>query len=510
MSLSSKLDLLLVTPPSRAKVYQSLSNDLAATEPPVWAGLIAKFMLDRGFNVKMLDAEARALSFEQTADEIVREEALLTVFVIYGQQPSASTQCMPAGRAVCEMVNEKNGDLLTLVMGTHSSAIPEKTLQEEPYDFVCEGEGPYTILRLVEELKSSRLAPKLENVPGLVYEFEGGTKRNPTAGKIKDLDQELPRQAWELLDMSLYRAHNWQCFDDLSKRQSYASLQTSLGCPYKCTFCCINAPFGGAGIRFWSPENIISQIDVLVQQYGVKNIKIPDELFVLNRGHVIGICEKIIERGYDLNIWCYTRVDTIQDDFMETMRKAGIRWLGVGIESANKSVRKDVQKGRFEDIDIKAVVAKVRAHGFYVAANYIFGLPEDDYASMQQTLDMAMDLNTEWANFYSAMAYPGSQLYTMAVQGKWLLPDSWLGFSQHAYETLPLPTKHLSGPEVLAFRDVAFGRYFSNPAYISQIRSKFGEPVVEHLKFMLDHKLERKFKPESTMKARAEGPGLQL
>jgi anaerobic magnesium-protoporphyrin IX monomethyl ester cyclase len=381
------------------------------------------------------------------------------------------------------------------VMGTHSSALPERTRHEEPYTYVCQGEGPLTVLRLVEELRRSRLEPKLENVPGLTYKQAGQITTTLPAAKLKDLDKELPAQAWELLDMSLYRAHNWHCFDHIDQRQPYASLQTSLGCPYRCTFCCINAPFGGAGIRFWSPENIIGQIDTLVNKYGVKNIKIPDELFVLNRPHVTGICEKIIERGYDLNIWCYARVDTIQDDFLEIMRRAGIRWLGVGIESANKEVRQDVQKGRFEDVDIKAVVNRVRSQGFYVAANYIFGLPEDDYASMQQTLDMAIDLNTEWANFYSAMAYPGSQLYKMAVDGQWALPDSWLGFSQHAYETLPLPTKHLTGPEVLAFRDQAFGKYFANPAYMQMIGDKFGQPVVEHLRFMLGHKLERKYKP---------------
>ena len=93
--------------------------------------------------------------------------------------------------------------------------------------------------------------------------------------KIKNLDIELPRQALEMLDMTKYRAHNWHCFDDLNSRNSYASLQTSLGCPYKCSFCCINAPFGGAGIRYWSSENVLKQIDEMVLKYGVKNIKIP-------------------------------------------------------------------------------------------------------------------------------------------------------------------------------------------------------------------------------------------
>ena len=123
--------------------------------------------------------------------------------------------------------------------------------------------------------------------------------------------------------MSKYKAHNWHTFYDLESRNSYASLQTSLGCPFKCTFCCINAPFESNQIRFWSPDNVINQIDELVNKYNIKNIKIPDEMFVLNTKQVISICDKIIERNYDLNFWAYARIDTLQNpNMLEKMKKA--------------------------------------------------------------------------------------------------------------------------------------------------------------------------------------------
>jgi anaerobic magnesium-protoporphyrin IX monomethyl ester cyclase len=135
----------------------------------------------------------------------------------------------------------------------------------------------------------------------------------------------------------------------------------------------------------------------------------------------------------------------------------------------------------------------VRAAGINVIANYIFGLPEDDLESMQATLDLALELNCEFANFYSAMAYPGSQLYTLAIQQAWPLPEKWSGYSQHSYDTLPLPTKHLSGPEVLRFRDHAFQFYFSNPKYLDMIAAKFGDGTAEEIKRMSSHWLERKY-----------------
>jgi anaerobic magnesium-protoporphyrin IX monomethyl ester cyclase len=493
--MNRKPDILLVTPPSRDTVFQDLGKNLTAIEPPVWSTLMATFFRRVGISVEILDAEAESLGFDATARRIIDTQALLTVFVIYGHQPSASTQCMPAGKAVGEKVRMGAPNLKMLVMGTHASALPERTLVEEPYDFVCAGEGPETVFKLVETLKVGN--GQFSSVPGLWYWDAGVVCSNPSAGNLEQLDRDIPGQAWDLLDMSRYRAHNWHCFDHIENRQPYASLQTSLGCPYKCSFCCINAPFGGPGIRYWSPELIVDQIDLLVNKYSVKNIKIPDEMFVLNEQHVMGICDLIIERGYDLNIWAYARIDTVKDRYLEKLKRAGFNWLALGVESGSKFVRDGVEKGRFNDLDIVKTTKKIQEHGIYIIANYIFGLPDDTTESMQETLDLALEINAEWANFYCAMAYPGSPLYERAKSMNLPLPDDkkgpgWIGYSQHGYDSLPLPTDTLSGQEVLDFRDKAFDKYFSDPSFLAMIREKFGQSVVDHIQGMMSVKLKRR------------------
>jgi anaerobic magnesium-protoporphyrin IX monomethyl ester cyclase len=493
--MSQKPEVLLVTPPSRDTVFQDLGKSLVAIEPPVWSTLMAEFLRQKGISVEIFDAEAESLGFDATARRVIDTHALLTVFVIYGHQPSASTQCMPAGRAVCERICAEDPLLKTMVMGTHASALPRRTLKEEPYKFVCSGEGPQTVQRLVEVLKSGQ--DQYKNVPGLWYWHNGEICSTKNAENISNLDKEIPGQAWDLLDMSLYRAHNWHCFDHINQRQPYASLQTSLGCPYKCSFCCINAPFGGAGIRYWSPSLIVDQIDLLVNKYGVKNIKIPDEMFVLSEQHVMGICDLIIERGYNLNIWAYARIDTVKDRYLEKLKRAGFNWLALGIESGSQFVRDGVEKGRFGGLDIVKTTNKIKEHGIYIIANYIFGLPDDTTESMQETLDLAQAINAEWANFYCAMAYPGSPLYDRAKKMNLSLPDDaegpgWIGYSQHGYDSLPLPTETLSGQDVLDFRDSAFVRYFSDSSFLSMTRNKFGQPVVDHIQSMLRVKLKRK------------------
>jgi len=500
MAHKTDLDLLLINPSSRTQVYQSLGKTLAAIESPVWAGLIASFCRARGLSVAILDAEAEGLTPEQVVIRVKEMRPLLVAVVVYGHQPSASTQNMTASHAVCSALKSSIPETKSLLVGGHVAALPERTMKEEPVDFVAGGEGLYTIVELIEALRSSQ--PNFSQVRGLWYRDGAGIRRNNAAPLVGDLDGEIPAISWDLLPMQKYRAHNWHCFGDL-KREPYAALYTTLGCPYHCTFCCIQSPFkegeSQSGYkqtvntyRYWSPRSVIAQIDTLVQQYGVRNIKIADEMFVLNPSHVRSICDLIIERGYDLNIWAYARVDTVRDDMVDKLKRAGFNWIALGIEAASERVRDGVQKG-FDQNDVFRTVEKVRAAGINVIGNYIFGLPEDDMDSMQATLDLALELNCEFANFYSTMAYPGSTLYQIALESGWPLPESWSGYSQHSVDTLPLPTKYISAAQVLRFRDHAFHAYFSSPAYLEMIRSKFGDQTVDHIRGMTSHQLVRRY-----------------
>jgi radical SAM superfamily enzyme YgiQ (UPF0313 family) len=499
MTTKKQLDLVLVNPANQKRIYQSLSTKMTAIEPPVWAGLMATFIRNRGFSVEIIDAGADNLSPAETAECVAAMDPVLTAVVVYGHQPSASTQVMPGASAVCTAIKEIRPDLTLMLVGGHVAALPERTLREESVDFVGGGEGLYTMLELLQALKAN--VADFSKVPDLWYwDDDHHVRMTYPAPLLKNLNEEMPGIAWDMLPMEKYRAHNWHCFGHL-QREPYAAIYTTLGCPYHCSFCCIQAPFKSGekvigftedvnSYRFWSPHKVIEQIDLLVNKYGVKNIKIADEMFVLNKRHVVGICDLIIERGYDLNIWAYTRIDTVKNGMIDKMKQAGINWLAFGIEAANARVRDEVQKGVNQD-DIAAIIDKVRAAGINVIGNYIFGLPEDDLETMQQTLDMAIELNCEFANFYSAMAYPGSELYDKAIREGWKLPETWAGYSQHAVDTLPLPTKYLSASEVLRFRDNAFQIYYNNPAYLNMITQKFGSETTQHIQDMTSYKLER-------------------
>ena len=177
---------------------------------------------------------------------------------------------------------------------------------------------------------------------------------------------------------------------------------------------------------------------------------------------------------------------------LDKLKRAGFNWLALGIEAADDHVLTDVDK-RYQVGEVYDTVRQIKNAGISIIGNFIFGLPEDTHETMQQTLDLALDLNCEFANFYSAMAYPGSPLYDEAVRNGWRLPDTWSGYSQHAVDTLPLPTRHVSAGEVLRFRDRAFDTYFRHEPYLRMVKEKFGDATVAHIRQMTSHTLERKY-----------------
>ncbi|HOD12658.1 MAG TPA: radical SAM protein, partial [Candidatus Omnitrophota bacterium] len=257
-------------------------------------------------------------------------------------------------------------------------------------------------------------------------------------------------------------------------------------------YCNIHALYTGKpGIRFRSPERVVEEIDLLYHKYHVRHIKILDELFVINKDRMFKICDLLIERNYGLNFWAYARIDTVSEDVLKKLKKAGVNWLAFGIEAGSHDVRQGVSKGRFDQEAVRKAVAMTHDAGIHIIGNFMFGLPDDTMETMKETFSLAQELNCEYVNFYATMAYPGSPLYEDALIQGWQLPQSWIGYSQLSPETLPLPTKHLSAAQVLKFRDEAFDAYFRDPRYLDMIQKKFGSKTVKHVQQMLQTKLKR-------------------
>jgi len=503
------MDVLFINPASQAKIYQDLSKKYTAIEPPTWSLLLAQSCRSVGHTVGILDVCAEQISYEEVLNRIKTLNPRLLCFVVYGNNVNAGTTTMSGATELSKFIKDSGLQTPIAYIGSHVQALPYEALEkEESIDFVFTNEGVYALREL---LKESIDLNKLDNFKGIGFRKNGKpflTQPSPLVPQDR-MDIDLPGYAWDLLPykdkpFDLYRAPMWHAEYDEEKRSPYAALQTSLGCQFACEFCMINIinrndndPIGVAGnysnMRYWSPDFIIQEFDKLVS-LGVHTIRIVDEMFLLNPKYYVPLCKNIVERGYGdkLRMWAYSRIDTIKKPgILELVRKAGIKWLCLGIESGEKKIRLEVSKGRFEDVDIRGVVKKIHEADIEIMGNYMFGLPGDNFESMQTTLDLSMDLCTVGWNAYAAMPLPGSQLYKNAFERGYVLPEDYAGYSFHAYNTQPLPTEHLTPAEVLKFRDEAFITYHSYPPFLEKIENKYGAVARSNIEEMTKIRLKR-------------------
>ena len=505
------LDVLFINPGNHRAIYQDLATDYSAIEPPTWALLLAESVRAIGYRPGILDIAAENLTVAGAVKRIQEINPRLVCFVVYGQNPNSGTVNMSAAVALSRKVKQLLINTPICFVGSHVSALPLEVLEKEKsIDIVLCNEGVYSLRELLAEDIS--VLDSIKHVRGIGIREDGRPTLTEPANIVPQsrMDVDLPGYAWDLLPyrekpLDLYRAHFWHANYDKDKRTPFAAIYTSLGCMFKCSFCMINIvnridndPIGVAAnyntMRFWSPEFVINEIEKLLEM-GVKTLRISDEMFLLNKKHFIPLCTMLRDKGYgrDLHMWAYSRVDTVKDSSqLELIRNAGIRWLALGIESGNRSTRLEVSKGKFQDIDIREVVRIIEDADISVIANYLFGLPNDNQEKMQETLDLGLELCTLAWNGYPVMALPGSELYRAAVEKGHSLPNDYLGYSFHGYETLPLPTEYLTPGEVLEFRDRAFDTYHSYEPFLKRVADKFGEVAVANIKDMAKIKIDRR------------------
>jgi radical SAM superfamily enzyme YgiQ (UPF0313 family) len=469
--VAKKIDLLLVNPGNRLEQFATL-NELATVAQPLGIAIIAAYVRQFGFSVAVIDAEAEFWTPEQTVAEIEKYDPLLLGM-------SAFTTKMTAAGRTLKLAKERMTGVKTVIGGHHASAIPEKTLKEERVDFVIQGEGYRPTVELLKRLKEGK---NNFDIQGVWFLKNGEVINNGRAVGITNLD-ELPFAAWDLLPMEKYRAHHWQAWDYNLDQAGFAVLYTSLGCPFSCDYCSVNVVYGKHVTRYRSPEKSVCEIELLVSKYDVKHIEIIDDTFTINPKRAEKICDEIISHNLDdkINIWCFARSNTVSTELMRKMKKAGVNWVFMGFESGNDVVLRSVNKRQTVE-QIKKATQTVHEAGIHIGGNYIFSLPEDTPESMQATLDLAKELNTEYANFFLPMAYPGTKLYDIALEKQYPLPEKWGQYGFFAPDALPMHNEHLSAEEILRFRDSAFKEYFTSERYLGMVKETFGPAVLDFLR----------------------------
>ncbi len=502
------MDCVFISPSISEKAYQSLAKVYSAIETPTWTLLLAEACRAKGFECSIIDATAENLSDDDISKRIEEINPKFTLFVVYGQNPNAGTTGMIGATRTCNYMKSINSERLLGMVGSHPSALPKEVLENTKTDIVFTNEGVYALLEILKNLKKQN---SIYEVDGIGYRKNGKPHLNNPMPIVPEerMDIDLPGYAWDLLPfkekpLDLYRSHFWHSEFRHDIRTPFAAIYTSLGCVFGCEFCMINIlnrdsndDYVHAGnsrvMRYWSTNWVLKELKKL-HDMGVYTLRFSDEMFFFKESRYGPILDGIIENKFKFNIWTYARVDTVRKKDLKRFKEAGVNWLCLGIEAGNRVVRQEISKGSFKDVKVEQIVKDLKDADISILGNYIFGFPHDTLETMQQTLDLALELNTEHANFYACTALPGSNLYFQAKQKGWYIPGK-ADYEEYAflsYEHHPLPTNTLSAKEVLRFRDNAWQIYFRNKNFHELVKKKFGNVALENLTKMSSLKLRRK------------------
>lgn len=479
---------LLVTANAKKENYGITINEFAAIPPNIPMGLLDSYMNSKGVETDIIDAEIEGYTYEELIEKILEKDPALVGVIACGANPSASTQSMVGVIRLFEKINLlKDVSFKTFIWGGHPTVLPERTLRETKADFVIIGEGYDTSVGLFEHITKGK---SLSEIPGLAYYDDDKFMFNPASPLFKV--DSLPLIDWGKMNPSRLRAHNWHCFgDDINNRSPYAIIWTSLGCPYPCDFCCINNVFEKRTHRFRSMKSVVAEIDILVNDYGVKHLKILDELFIVKHPRIDEFCDLLEERNYDLNIWCFSRTDTVSPKILKRLKGVGLNWVAYGFESFDGDILDSTNKR--SKADVYQTVKMTRDAGIYICADVIAGLWDDDAKSIQATRNFMFKNDFEWINVYPAYGYPGTPLFNKYYsEGIIDEPKTWDIYGLYSYETIPLPTKYLSSAQVLRARDEMFDGYYNDPNVLSMIEKKFGLETRKHVKNMASVPLKRR------------------
>lgn len=343
------------------------------------------------------------------------------------------------------------------LVGSHVSVLDKEILEANKFiDFAARGEYEYTILDLARGKN-----PK--DILGLTFREDSNIIRNPERPAIENLD-DLPFPARHFLPMEAY-------FEPIFKSKRTFRLMGSRGCPFQCTFCLWPQTMYGRKVRFRNPKMIVDEIEHLINDYQANGLYFEDDTFALIPDRVIEICDEIITRNIKINWSCMGRVDTVTEEMLKAMKKAGCFMIRYGVESSSQNILNLAKKG----ITIEQVVRAFNTAkdiGIQTHASYTLGLPGETKETMKATIKFAVNLGSDFAQFGIAMPYPGTELYKEAEKQGWLKAKSWQDFEASANSVLEYP--HLKAEDIIRAHQEAYRKFYMRPGYALKRLFKIG------------------------------------
>lgn len=393
------MNIALLIPPS--KFSKNVARDLVygcwckgkriagIQFPPLSLISVGTVLKKNGIGVKLIDAAAEGLDINQIGEKIKNCEFVIML---------TSTMTLNEDSEILAELKKNNPKLKTVVFGGHVTAEPKSSLEKKGIDIVVRREAEYIVRDLVLAVKNGE---DWRNVKGISFIKDGKYVENENYPLIENLD-ELPIPDRTFLPAGI------DYYNPVVKRMPYTTIFTSRGCPGQCTFCA-SPTFYGRAIRAMSAKRVLEEIREIAM-LGYKEIFFRDEIFTVFKDRVKEICETIIKEKIDISWICSSRINTIDKEMMNMMKRAGCHMIRLGVESGVQQLLDNVKKG-IKTEQTEQVFKWAHEAGIDTHAHMMIGLPGETEKTIEQTIKFLLKIDPTIVTFGILTPFPGTQLF---------------------------------------------------------------------------------------------------
>lgn len=351
---------------------------------------------------------------------------------------------------VCQAAKKVNPRIVTVAKGAHFLTCGKETLESFPaLDLIIRGEPEQTLQELVADKSRAQ-------IPGLVWRDEASARIIVNADRPFNTHLDgLPYPARHLIDNNRYRRPD--------NGEVQAVINVSRGCPYDCIFC-LATQVSGEKVRVRSPGNIVGELRECVNKYHIRCFLFWSDLFNLDRGWARALCQAIIDSGLKITWASNTRADTMDEELARSMHRAGCRLVSMGVESGSQMMLNKMGK-KINLEQVRKACGVLKQAGIQQYNYFVIGLPWETEETVEQTIRFAIELDIDYAIFFTAVPFPGSRFYDYALQNG-LLPREEGNVYKEAYYYPVATGHHLSKERVFELHKSAVRRFYLRPRYI--------------------------------------------
>lgn len=449
----SSFKVLLINPPQPREDLGSNFGKATGFILPYNLLSIASFLNENGIECNIMDCVAeRKLS--KDVIEYIKENGINMIGL------TSFTFSAPQAFKIAQKIKEEMPGIITVMGGIHATVLPKETMMEcASLDYIVAGEGEETLLELINFIRNNK-TDKLDKVQNLVFKRNNKVIINKWERSLVDVER-IPIPDYSLLNLNLYKPH----------AGNYKVLPTytffaSRGCPFNCSFCSANIILGRR-VRYKPIDKAIEEVKILKEKYGAKGLLLQDSTFTLKRKWVVEFCERLIKEKIKIMWRANTRVDCIDEELIDLLKKAGFYRLNCGFESGNQKTLDLLSKETTVEQNLKAA-SIIKKKGLELGASFIIGLPGEDINDVMNTINFAQKIGGRYVQFYLPVPFPGTKLREICAEGV-RKNAAWHDYNSRDFTNAVYINNNFSEEFFKNLPDYAYNKYYSNLSAVFRI-----------------------------------------